>query len=82
MKTKSRPWYSERSKRWHDPVTGRFMSFSDSRPRGGVFEPGEADLDFEMVDLPRSRNLKLETRRAAQTGRNGETQTFTGLRAG
>jgi hypothetical protein len=50
MKTSLRPWYSEASRRWHCPKTGRFLAFSDARPRSGVFDPGEADLGFEMFE--------------------------------
>lgn len=85
MQTKHfRPWYNEASRRWHG-LDGRFLPFSDARPRGGVFEPGEAGDDFEMFgELPSpapAKSRQLERRRATWHGKRGkgvESNTVTG----
>jgi hypothetical protein len=87
MKTTFRPWYSEASRRWHCPKTGRFLAFSDARPRGGVFEVPEADLDFEMFnvtgEVAPAKARELERQRAGYHRRRNRgmgSNTVTGRR--
>lgn len=80
-----RPRYSDRSKRWHG-LDGRFLSFSEARPRGGVFEAGEAVADFVPTFGPAAAPAKvrqLEKRRAGYHRKRGkavESNTVTGRR--
>lgn len=82
-----RPWFSERSNRWHG-LDGRFLSFSDARPRGGVFEIEEGELDFApsfgIAEVAPAKARQLEARRGRYHGRRGkavESNTVTGRAA-